>query len=221
MSKRSYAQHRNSLALLLFLVVAIPASHASVPEWLRQLARAPVPTYTADTAAVVLLDEEITTVADNGEIHTIYRRAVRILRPTARQYGHVVVHFDNETKLTWLKAWSVTGSGQEYEVKEKDAVETNALGDSMYSDSKVKLLSIPAADPGSVIGYEYQQRRRPTVYQDWWTFQEDVPVRTCRYTLHLPRGWEYQTYWDNHTPIEPKHAVEGDTTWEVAEVPEL
>jgi hypothetical protein len=222
MSKRSYVRFRNSVFLLLIVfAIASPLANAGVPDWLRQLARAPLPAYKADIAAVVLLDEEITTVSENGEIHTVYRRAVKILRPTANEYGQVRVHFDSETKLTWLKGWSIAANGQEYEVKEKDAVETNALGDSMYSDAKVKVLLIPAAEPGAVVGFEYQQNRRSSVFQDWWTFQEDAPVRLCRYTVHLPRGWEYQTYWANHTPIEPKHTADGETTWEVADVPEL
>jgi len=222
MSRRFCALLRNSFTGILFVVlIAAPLANAAVPEWLRQAARAPLPAYKAETGAVVLLDEVITTVADNGEIHTIYRRAVKILRPNSRDYGNIRVHFDNETKLTWLKGWSISSTGEEYEVKEKDAIETNGIGSDMYTDSKMKLLSIPASAVGSVIGYEYQQKRRPTVYQDWWTFQEDIPVRTCRYTLRLPKGWEYETFWNTQQHLEPKNGVSGETTWEVTDVPEL
>jgi hypothetical protein len=185
---------------------------------LRQAARDPLPAYKADTKGVVLLDEEITTVDANGEVHTVYRRAVKILRPTAREELSLVrVGFDDETKLTWLKGWSITPSGQEYEVKEKDAVETG-LSDSFAVDDRYKLLQIPGAEVGSVIGFEYQQRRRPYVNQDTWQLQESMPVRLVRYTLRLPSGWEYQTFWNNHEKIAPKPP---DLTWEAHDVAPL
>lgn len=204
-----------SLLFSVLLGLTCSAWAGSAPEWLRQLARQPLPAYKADTKGVVLLHEEITTVDSSGEVHTIYRRAVKILRPTAREeLSHMAVHFDNETKLTWLKGWGITASGQEYEVKEKDAIETG--GDAFAEDTHYKVLEIPGGDVGSVIGYEYQQRRRPSINQDVWTIQEDMPVRLTRYALHLPAGWEYQTFWNNHEKIEPRQGT--DLIWEAADV---
>jgi len=54
-----------------------------------------------------LLDEQVTTVADSGEIKTLYRRAFRILRPEGRKRKMLAVHFDGETRLTYLKGWSL------------------------------------------------------------------------------------------------------------------
>jgi hypothetical protein len=36
------------------------------------------------------------------------------------------VFFDSETRLTYLRGWSILSGGKDYEVKEKDAVETSA-----------------------------------------------------------------------------------------------
>lgn len=210
---------RNRLFVLAVFVAVGTCAYASVPDWLRQAAKQPLPAYKADTKGVVLLDEEITNVDNNGEVHTIYRRAVKILRPTAREeLSHVIVAFDNDTKLTWIKGWSITATGQEYEVKEKDAVETQ-LGESFAEDTRHKILEIPGGEVGSVIGFEYQQRRRPYVNQDVWTLQEDMPVRLVRYTLHLPQGWEYEAIWNNHEKIEPKQGA--DLVWEATDVPAL
>jgi len=191
---------------------------ASVPDWLRAVAHDPLPAYKADTDGVVLLHEEVTTVDNNGEIHTIYREAYKILRPNAREsLSRVMVWFDNETKLTYLKGWSITASGQEYAVKEKDAVEMNAAYSEFVTDAKIKVLMIPGGEVGSVIGYEYQQRRRPSVYEDVWAFQRDLPVRTSRYTLRLPAGWEVETHWSNHDEIKPAQSG-GDSTWEAKDI---
>src|SRR5688572_33127275 len=91
---------RASRALLLvavFVVVSAAPAAAGAPEWLRALAKAPLPAYPPQTEAVMLLDEQVTTVKDNGEITTFYRGAYKILRPQGEGYGTVVVYHDNET----------------------------------------------------------------------------------------------------------------------------
>ncbi len=197
---------------------ALPqAVRADSPEWLRAVARAPLPNYPAETKAVLLLDEQITTVKDTGEIRTTYRRAYKILRPEGRYVARVVVPFDTETKITFLKAWSLPAAGREYEVKEKDAIE-RALYDDLYSDNKDKLLEIPGADPGTVVGFEYEQKRRPSVLQDLWFFEDLLPVRQARYTLALPPGWEYQSVWMNHEKQEPVAAGENTWRWDLKDL---
>src|SRR5439155_11321636 len=88
---------------------------------------------------------------------------------------------DDETRLTELKAWCLPAAGKDYEVKQKDAIETSAFNESLYQDTRYLILKIPAADPGNIVGYEYEQRRRPSILQDTWQFQHDVPVRRARF----------------------------------------
>lgn len=207
--------------LPIFLFAATLPTSAGAPEWLRAVARAPVPSYPADVNAVLLLNEQVTSVNDRGEIKTVYRRAYKILRPQGREYGHVRVYFDTETKLTFLKAWCIPAQGDEYEVKEKDAVEMTPFSGALYEDNRVKLLTIPAADPGNVIGYEYEQKRRPFVLQDVWIPQSDIPVRTARFVLQLPAGWSYDATWLNHPAREPQSLGEAQWRWEVQDIPAL
>src|SRR5215471_18760645 len=112
------------LALRAFLLPG-PIAGAGTPDWLRSLAGQPLPNYPDNTSAITMLDEQLTSVDHEGEIKTLHRRAYKILRPEGRKYGTLVVYFDQETRLTYLKAWSISGQGTEYEVKEKDATETS------------------------------------------------------------------------------------------------
>ncbi len=210
---------RNSFrfALLLLLTAALwpPPAAAGVPAWLRQAAAEPLPQYPADTDAVVLLDEQVTTVRESGEITTLYRRAYKILRPEGRRRAAATVYFDNDTRLTFLKGWCIPAQGREYEVKDKDAVETGLSADVLYQDTRYKILRIPGAEPGSVVGYEFEQRERPYVFQETFWFQDDIPVRRARFTLSLPPGWEYKEHWTNHPPQPPG----GGPTWELTDLP--
>ena len=62
--------------------------------------------------AVILLDEQQTTVQNNGEIDVRHRLAYKLLRPEAQDsYGYASVGFDNEAKVTSFKAWTITPDG--------------------------------------------------------------------------------------------------------------
>lgn len=203
------------------LLALAPAAFADAPEWLRAVARQPVPLYPSNVEAVVLLDEQTTTVNEKGEIKTVYRRAIKILSTRGRDRGTVGVSFDKDTKLNYLRAWCIPAEGKEFEAKDKDAIET-ALGDgSLYVDNRARILRIPAADPGNIIGYEYEQKQRPYVLEDQWWFQAEDPVRRARYNLTLPDGWGYQAAWRNFKPVDSLATNEFEGRWELTNVPPL
>jgi hypothetical protein len=189
--------------LVLCVVGLVGSAFASSPQWFRDAAHTALPTYEASTEAVVLLDEQVTTVSDSGEVKTTYRVVKKILTAHGRDEGKVVIHFDSETKLSNLHAWSQPTQGAEYELKEKDALETQAYSEELYSDMRTKILSLPA-EPGSIIGYEYEKKGRPRVYMDAWSYQDTIPVILSRYTLALPPTWEMETYWVNRPKAEPQ-----------------
>lgn len=205
------------LAGSCFLFVA-PAARAGAPDWLRAAAQQQLPEYPKNTEGVILYDEQITTVKNDNEIETLHRRAYKILRPEGREYGFVVIHFDKDTQIKSLKAWSIPANGKEYEVKDKDAIETG-LSEEFYSDERQKTIPIPAADPGNVIGYEYVQKRRPFILQDEWSFQQMLPVRRTRFTLLLPSGWEFNSHWANYAAGAPQSSGQNIFVWEFDNVP--
>jgi len=213
-------KHISTILLLLAAFSSLEgmAFGYSIPDWFRAAAKETLPSYPSDTRAVVLLDEEVTTVQDNGDIKTNYRRVVKILTTEGRGFHTAKVHFDSQTKLTYFKAWSISSKGEEYEVKEKDAIEASPYSGELYSDQKIKIIEIPASEPGSVVGFEYEQKRRPFLFDDGWGIQESVPVHRARYILILPPGWEYKNYWRNHEDVKPQQ--NGNSfTWELVDVP--
>jgi transglutaminase-like putative cysteine protease len=206
-----------TIACLSILIGAGSRAQASTPDWLRKDAQVTLPAYPAETNAVLLRDENRTVVTDGGEIKTYHRRSIKILRRAGQDYGAVVVHFDNDTRLTYFKAWSITAKGEEYEVKEKEAVESSLYSDSFYSDFRTKTLVAPAAEPGTVIGYEYEQKERPYFYELQWQVQREIPVHYSRFEVQLPQGWDLKSFWQNQRPIEPSKG-ENRWTWEASEV---
>jgi Domain of Unknown Function with PDB structure (DUF3857) len=192
----------------------------SAPDWMRAAAQQKLPDYDKDTIAVILLDETQTTVHDNGQIETLHRAAIRLLRPQAKEdYGGIAVPFDKDEKVLSLKAWTIEPSGHEIAVGEKEAVEHGYLSDLEYLDVRVKALAFPEANPGSIVGFEYVKRERPYVFEDQWEFQDTSPVLTARFKLQLPAGWEFKTNWFNYQEQQPQTLGSNQYLWELKNLP--
>jgi hypothetical protein len=208
--------------LLLFLLNLLPVSaSASVPDWLRSAAQQPAKTYADDVNAVVLLHETETTVKDNGDTVTHVRQVIKVLRPEGRQAAYQGVPFDEETKLSYFKGWSISAKGLEYEAKKDDIFEVSAgEGYEVYSDAKAKVMRIPGVDVGTVVGVEWEQKRHPYTFEDHWLFQRSEPVQRARFILHLPPKWEFRAAWIHHPEQEPQ--VQGGTyIWELSDIPRI
>jgi Domain of Unknown Function with PDB structure (DUF3857) len=210
-----------SLIFSLWFLAPAAACAGTVPDWLRSLAQQPVKKYGERVNAVVLLHETETTVKDSGETITRVRRVVRVLRPDGRTTAYQAVPFDDETKLNYMKGWSVSATGQEYEAKKDDIVElSGGEGFEVYSDEKYKAMRIPGVDVGTVVGVEWEQKRHPYTFEDQWFFQGRSPVERARFILHLPASWEFRAAWINHAEQAP--AIQGGTyTWELSDIPRI
>ncbi|PYU61338.1 MAG: hypothetical protein DMG56_10505 [Acidobacteria bacterium] len=208
--------------LFLSLLVTIPAARcADAPQWMHAAANAALPEHDEKTNAVLLYSEDTLSVQSNGKIKKVERRVYKILRPDGRQYGTFRADFDAETKINNLHGWCIPSQGKDYEVKEKEAIETALLGvqnGELMTDLKSKILTIPAADPGNIVGYEIEQELRPYVMQDVWAFQKvEVPVREAHYSLQLPAGWEYKAVWLNHPEVTASGGA-GQWQWVVNDI---
>ncbi|HEU0047634.1 MAG TPA: DUF3857 domain-containing protein, partial [Nitrososphaera sp.] len=177
---RDRAVNLKFLYLVLVAAILAPcpsASATSVPDWLRSAAQQPVKHYADDVNSVELLSDTVANVKDKGEIITRRRVAFKILRPegikSSATYG---VPFDNETKINYLKGWSITAKGQEYETKDKDTIEVSTSSYEVFSDDKVRAITVPGAEVGTVVGFEYEQKERPYIFQISWSFQLSEPV---------------------------------------------
>jgi len=92
------------------------------------LTSAPLPDHDNKTDAVLLYSEDIVTVQGNGKIKHLTRRAFKILRVGGKEHGTAVAYIDAETKILSMKGWCIPAQGKDYEVKEKEAVETAIFG---------------------------------------------------------------------------------------------
>ena len=188
---------------------------------MRTAAQQTLPDYPKETSAVVLFDEQVITVKDNGEIDVTRRNVCKLLRNDGKdECGYAFVQFDNETKVSSFKAWTIMPSGGQIQVKSKEAMEVG-LGEDfeIFSDDRAKVIKFPEAVVGSVVGYEYTQRQRPFLFEDNWFIQQRIPTKFARFSVTLPAGWQFVNFWVNYPEQKPVNDSSSQKIWEVSNVP--
>lgn len=210
---------RIALAALL-LVCAIQAG-AKIPDWMRQASGQSLPIYPPDTDAVILLEDTDLNIEGPGVYVEHYRGVVKILRREGAEYGDLAVFVQRDEKVLSIHGWSVDAAGHEFEIKDKDFQESSSWDYELYTDSKYRHAKAPAAEPGTVVGFEYEVRRHDWLNQIPWLIQERVPVRRAGFAIHLPPGWEYKATWSAMPPVEPVTAGGNGWKWTVNDVPRL
>jgi transglutaminase-like putative cysteine protease len=208
-------------AILGLLLVALPAKAAvagdEAPVWVQQAATLKVPSYDKEVPAVVLVNERIATIDSDGRITEVVNYAVRVLQREGREYanGHVV-YVPDSGKVKELKAWLIRPGSETKRYGKDETVDIAGALNDVYNEYRVRTISATDdADVGSVFAYTYTREERSVFSQDDWSFQDELPVITSRYTLALPTGWRAEAVTFNHATIEPR--VNGTSyTWELA-----
>jgi hypothetical protein len=196
----------SALCTLSFFAAPAPALAGDAPGWMHALVNVPLPAHDEKADVVLLYSERTVIVQSADKIKITVREAYKILRPGGREYGTVVASFNSHSKITGMRGWCIPAQGKDYEVKDKEAMEISLPkidGSELISDVKDKILRIPAADPGNIVGYEYEEEDQPYVLQDVWSFQDTNPGREAQYTLQLPPSWEYKATWMNYPESKP------------------
>jgi hypothetical protein len=208
------------LCTLCFFAAPGPAVAGDAPGWMHALVGVPLPAHDEKADVVLLYSERTVIVQSADKIKITVREAYKILRPGGREYGTVAASFNSRSKITGMRGWCIPAQGKDYEVKDKEAIEISLPkieGSELVSDVKDKFLRIPAADPGNIVGYEYEEEKQPFVLQDIWDFQGTNPVRESHYTVLLPPGWEFKATWVNYPEVKPLQNGT-QTAWVVTDV---
>ena len=206
-------------ALLLTLTVSAFA-RVNLPDWVQSAAAVDPGKLPPETKAVLLLDETDYRVTGPGEYVEHSRTVIKILRPEGREYGDPEVHFRRGEKILSLHCWSMDSSGQAYELKDKDFIETGRFYRFiLYSDHMERVAQAPANRAGTVIATEYEVKRREWINELGWTFQGEIPVVRSVFTVELPAGWEYRANWAYGARVEAAQTGPNQWTWTLSNVP--
>jgi hypothetical protein len=116
-----------------------------------------VPTYDKDVPAVVLVDEQSTTIGSDGKVNEVYNFAVRILRREGRAYAvGQVGYIPDIGKVKDFRAWLIRAAGEPKRYGKDDFVDIAADLNDVYNEYRVRRVSAADdADAGAVFAYSY------------------------------------------------------------------
>ena len=208
------------LGILMFAVSTSAAPGDETPQWVQQAAAIKVPTYEKDVPAVVLVDEQMTTIGPDGKTNEVYNYAIRILQREGREYAvGRVGYIPDVGKVKDFRAWLIRPSGEAKRYGKDDTIDIAGDLNDVYNEYRVRRISATSdADTGAVFAYSYTLEDRSVFSQTGWSFQGSLPVISSRYNLTLPEGWRAEAVTFNHSKIEPK--VNGTSySWELSNLP--
>ncbi len=211
-----------SIGLLISTATGARAVGDDAPPWLQQLAKTPVPSYEKDVPAVVLLNEQRSTVTDDGRITTVTTYAIRILRREGRTFARAVEFYQSDAgRIKDLKAWVISPNGTVKKYGKDETIDAIEDPNDIYNESRFKRINAADdVDAGAVFGYQSTTEERSIFSQRIWQFQNRLPALTSRTILILPQEWTAKSITFNHDAITP--AVSGSTyTWELQNLPPI
>lgn len=208
-------------ALALVCRVQTSARADDAPSWLRDVATKSVPEYPKDVPAVVLTDESVVNVEEDGRMTRSDFYAIKVLTREGRDdaVARAVYNTDSE-KVREMRAWLISPSGKIKKYGKNETLELALVDNDVYNEARRMMISASGdAEPGSVFGWETVVENRSVFSQVTWYFQgAPLPVMKSRISVTVPRGWTADGLTLNYPKIEP--TVSGNTyTWEVRDLP--
>ncbi len=196
--------------LLMSLIICSSGIVFAAPDAAEILQQEPSVNDFPEENAVIMLDKTITELTEEGKIITEYKARIKVFtRQGRKEYGEIRIPFSSElsnVELNYARTINQDGSVTK---PDKEAIRVNthplAKGAPMYSDIKIKTISMPALKNDSIIDYSYT-RTSKTLMEDslfsQWYFKTSAPVLTSEYTVKIPAEKElsFKSINGNHEP---------------------
>ena len=226
-------------ALLLLAAAALPAQAPKITQQ-------GDPTVKSDTIyklavkagdhpeenAVFLLDDGVVRLEADGRGTQTFRQVVQILKPgAAEQYNEFRWSYapgHEKFTLNWIRVigpdGTVISDGPSHQ---QDSDMPAQMGDPVYSDRKVKRVSLSGVAPGTIVDYSYtREELKPYLPGDFfqtWSVSTGLTVRRSRFLVDVPSSLAVRLHERNLNFPRKTQKVGGRTVymWVAADVPRL
>jgi len=153
--------------VVMSLLVAPPLRAADAPAWMHALVNVLCPNTTRKRMPWCFIRRRFECSAKRQDQS---HRSPRIQDPASRRAPFRKIPFLLRCRNAnhEYSRWCIPAQGKDYEVKDKDTTERGYLdveGGELYSDLHIKVMEIPASEPGNIIGYEIEHEDRPFIFR--------------------------------------------------------
>jgi hypothetical protein len=192
-----------------------------VPQWGIDAAKIHVPDQAKDAPAVILFDEYVETIDEQGRAVEREREAIRILKPQGRS-NSCEVTYDVDQKVNYFRVWTIAADEKTYQAQDTDFTET---GDTsipvMLSTRRSRAAHPPAVDVAATVICESEEVMEPYSHEKVWGIQNAIPVADEILEIDLPAARAEVASWHNHEAIAPVEVSPNHWRWEIKDMPPL
>jgi len=197
--------------------------------------KAPAQKEYPDAGAIVLLDQEKLTIHRNmtqtREIHQV----VKILNDRGKDRAEVEIHYDSLYESVRVDvARTIKPDATIVKVGSEAMRDLTPWGGfPLYSNAKVRVISMPEVVEGSIIEHRATvfSSRLPygKYFDNSFGFQDWEPIMVSRFILEIPQNLLFKTHFIHTEPIQPRIERIGENpasgilryTWERKDVPAI
>ena len=218
-----------SLIFILSLIFAPITFSETEPQKL--LNNAPVKEDYTNADGVYI--ENITKIDHTGEKSRIrYRKVIKVFNKRGvKNYGEFKIRFNKSNeKVNLIEAKTIKKDGEVLKPKEKainEITPPEAANASIYSDARIKVISMSGVEPGSILVCEYEKVKDSYAIKDeFWNyqlFQYTDPIKRNKLELKVPKNKEvnYKVRNGNIEPTVQNKQNYKLYTWEQQNVPAI
>ncbi len=183
-----------------------------------------------NAGAIILLDEVRYTVHDNHTMTTRIHRLIKVLNERGKRFGEVKLDYDSSHQTVKVDlARTIKQDGAIVNVGKKSMRDlTPWSGFPLYSNAKVKVISMPEVMAGSFIEYIATIESSELLNEDDFQFgvglQSYEPQILQRIILDVPESRQINIKYLRLKDISPKLEQKDGRrvyTWEVKDMPEI
>ncbi|MGA2207309.1 MAG: DUF3857 domain-containing protein [Terracidiphilus sp.] len=192
-----------------------------VPQWGLDAAKTHTPDYAKGFGSVILYDEYVETVDDQGRAVEREREAIRILQPQARHEG-CAVRYDVDEKIDYFRAWTIGTDEKQYQARDTDFIDEGdpSIPIELLTE-KERVVHPPATDVGAVILCESEELLAPWKQEKFWGIQGGIPVAFEALEVDLPPGRAHSVSWHRFQPVKAIEVAPNHWRWEIRDMPKL
>ena len=217
--RRFYCLAARTAAIAVFCAVS---SATAAPQWVKSaIEGAQGVSVDKDAPAFTLHHSETVEIQAGGKAIMRFQGATKILTRAGVDYADLAVSVRPDRKVKNVSGWLIRATGKEEKLEKDYIIEVDhdyATG--YYDDDRVLTATFPDVSPGDVVAYEYEVEEKDpwTVHYHTFFFQRSLPVRSARFEVVLPKGWDMHTSGQNIEPVVFEQ-TDKSRVWSVSNLP--
>jgi hypothetical protein len=220
-------KHRALIAILCLFSFAIHAQDfatygKATPDELKMKECS----FDKEAAAVILLDEAVSTYNDERNLITNRHVRIKILKERGIDYANITIPFYRSDDFEFIShvegmVLNVDNAGNFVaQPLEKKTIFTKKVTEHLGHVT----FAFPSVKAGSIIEYKYQSTMKHYGGLEDWSFQTEIPVVHSKYQLYILPGYEFAYQVQKSSVLEIKiepHDKDGWVLFEMKNIPGL